>query len=121
MSLTDDELVVACNNIGYDLTCGACAELFYTSVRLHPHDEGCKTIGANNSNAVVVFEEGDKKNWFTKQPWADQFAYWWSFVSLHLHQTYHESCKLSFVEHKDEQGKVLRREVVSTCVPHQFH
>ena len=28
--LTPDELVVACRNIGVDLTCGFCASLFYT-------------------------------------------------------------------------------------------
>ncbi len=28
--LAEEQLVVACRNIGFDLTCGACAMLFYT-------------------------------------------------------------------------------------------
>jgi hypothetical protein len=37
MSLTDDELVVACRNIGFDLTCGACAGQFYTGSAMGDH------------------------------------------------------------------------------------
>ncbi len=35
--LTHEELVVACRNIGFDLTCGACAGQFYTGSQLGAH------------------------------------------------------------------------------------
>ncbi len=45
--LTDEDAVTACANIGYDLTCGACAERFYTGGWWgSEHDEGCATIPA---------------------------------------------------------------------------
>jgi hypothetical protein len=45
--LTDDEVVIACENIGYDLTCGACAERFFTGGSWgSEHDEGCATLPA---------------------------------------------------------------------------
>lgn len=40
------ELVQACRNIGFDLRCGQCAQVFYTGSNVvgnHPHDEGCFT------------------------------------------------------------------------------
>lgn len=44
-SLTLEQAVAACKNIGYDLTCGACAALFLTGVVLptDSHDFGCFT------------------------------------------------------------------------------
>lgn len=39
--LTHEEIVVACRNIGYDMTCGACAALFYTGGGGYDHDPGC--------------------------------------------------------------------------------
>ena len=43
--LTDEEAVIACKNIGYDLTCGACAERFFTGGWWgSEHDESCATI-----------------------------------------------------------------------------
>lgn len=41
--LTHEELVAACKNIGYDLTCGACAAIFYTGVGLPGDVHTCKT------------------------------------------------------------------------------
>lgn len=38
-----NEIVEACKNIGYDLSCGACAELFYTGICIDYHDDTCKT------------------------------------------------------------------------------
>ena len=35
--LTEEELIVACKNIGFDLTCGACAGQFYTGASLGEH------------------------------------------------------------------------------------
>jgi predicted HAD superfamily Cof-like phosphohydrolase len=35
--MTDSDLVVACKNIGFDLTCGACAGQFYTGAQLGEH------------------------------------------------------------------------------------
>jgi hypothetical protein len=43
--LSDEDAIIACGNIGYDLTCGACAERFFTGGSWGTeHDEGCKTI-----------------------------------------------------------------------------
>lgn len=33
----------ACKNIGFDLSCGACAELFFTGSRTYEHEETCAT------------------------------------------------------------------------------
>lgn len=43
--LTEKEIQTACRNIGYDITCGACAAIFYTGVGLplDRHDPHCKT------------------------------------------------------------------------------
>lgn len=42
--LTDEQLVVACKNIGFDLTCEACACLFYTGHGgVYEHDATCAT------------------------------------------------------------------------------
>ena len=40
------QLQQACKNIGYDLSCGFCAAIFYTGVGLpgDAHDPGCSTI-----------------------------------------------------------------------------
>ena len=35
--MTESDLVVACKNIGFDLTCGACAGQFYTGAQLGEH------------------------------------------------------------------------------------
>jgi hypothetical protein len=43
MSLNHDDMVQACKNIGFDLTCGACAELFFTGSSPHKHDTTCAT------------------------------------------------------------------------------
>ena len=42
-SLSPQQLLIACKNIGFDLSCGACAELFYTGTCLHEHDPSCST------------------------------------------------------------------------------
>lgn len=39
----DEELVTACANIGFDLSCGACASVFYTGFGGHAHDESCRS------------------------------------------------------------------------------
>ena len=42
--LTQEELVVACANIGFDLTCGECACRFFTGHGgVYPHDARCFT------------------------------------------------------------------------------
>lgn len=38
-----EQAVVACKNIGYDLTCSRCAEVFYTGATTSPHDGHCST------------------------------------------------------------------------------
>jgi guanosine-3',5'-bis(diphosphate) 3'-pyrophosphohydrolase len=41
--LTNDEIVVACRNVGVDLNCGACASNFFTGQgSSSPHDATCK-------------------------------------------------------------------------------
>ena len=51
-ALTQEQLIAACNNIGYDLTCGACAMRFFTGYTLPTarhdlippeHEAHCKT------------------------------------------------------------------------------
>ncbi len=44
-SLSYDKLVVACRNIGYDLTCGKCAGVFFTGASMvgEEHDVSCST------------------------------------------------------------------------------
>ena len=37
MPLTEEDAIVACKNIGFDLTCGACAGQFYTGASLGEH------------------------------------------------------------------------------------
>ncbi len=41
--LSFDEMVVACRNIGFDLTCGRCASVFYTGMAFEPHCDTCAT------------------------------------------------------------------------------
>ena len=65
--MTDPELIQACKNIGYDLTCGACAELFFTGVRLHRHDDACATVGKSDELEIIVSDlprtpDGDINN-----------------------------------------------------------
>ncbi len=52
--LTHEELVVACRNIGYDLTCGQCASVFYTGAGTYPHDDTCGTPGTSNGNVEIT-------------------------------------------------------------------
>ena len=40
-SLSNEEIVQACKNIGYDMSCGACASVFYTSYG--PYEHTCVT------------------------------------------------------------------------------
>jgi hypothetical protein len=42
--LTDDELRIALANVGVDITCGACAELFYTGHYNAKHTHARKEI-----------------------------------------------------------------------------
>jgi hypothetical protein len=45
--LSHEELVVACRNIGFDLSCAKCASVFYTGSGTYPHDAGCKTVSSS--------------------------------------------------------------------------
>lgn len=45
--LTCDEILAACRNLGYDLTCGQCASVFYTGAGTCPHDSSCSTTFVN--------------------------------------------------------------------------
>lgn len=47
--LNFSELTQACRNIGFDLTCGACASLFYTGFGGYGHDETCKSHSSAGS------------------------------------------------------------------------
>lgn len=38
-----DQLRTALANIGFDITCGACAQFFYTGAPRQSHDESCQT------------------------------------------------------------------------------
>lgn len=43
-----DQIVAACRNIGYDLTCSLCAALFFTGMRMagDEHKPGCSTVSS---------------------------------------------------------------------------
>jgi hypothetical protein len=43
VTLTYEELLIACQNIGWDLSCGRCASEFFTGTAPYPHDPECKT------------------------------------------------------------------------------
>ncbi len=46
-TLTFDQLVIACRNIGFDLTCAECASLFYTGTSSSAsHAPACSTDAA---------------------------------------------------------------------------
>jgi hypothetical protein len=51
--LTYQEIEQACKNIGYDITCGACAELFFTGVCLHEHDDTCSTDKSTHQPLII--------------------------------------------------------------------
>ena len=53
-SLNVEEMTIALKNIGFDLSCGACAELFYTGSRMHDHDERCFTNNEATAFAEVI-------------------------------------------------------------------
>ena len=57
-ALTAEELIVACKNIGFDLTCGRCAELFYTGVQRGPCEPGCGTRYDGRPVGEPKIEEG---------------------------------------------------------------
>jgi hypothetical protein len=46
-----EQIEAACRNIGYDSSCGACAEMFFTGSNCHEHDASCKTSMALRSPA----------------------------------------------------------------------
>ena len=52
-----DQLVVACKNIGYDLTCGQCAAVFYTGWGNYPHSENCSTVALQNDQITALRAE----------------------------------------------------------------
>lgn len=43
VTLTADEIESACKNIGYDMSCGRCAEVFYTGATMAQHKPDCAT------------------------------------------------------------------------------
>jgi len=55
-TLTTEETIVACKNIGFDLTCGACASLFYTGTSPYQHDAACKTESAYDRKKWQEYE-----------------------------------------------------------------
>lgn len=54
MALTDEQLAVACKNIGFDLTCGSCACLFYTGSTGYECDRTCTTIPKREPLTITV-------------------------------------------------------------------
>jgi hypothetical protein len=67
VSLTDEQLVVACRNIGYDLTCGACAMLFYTGYTgptsrfdALPSEHTCEKHGRDSGEARRPTPQGER-------------------------------------------------------------
>ncbi len=52
--LSDDQLVVACKNIGYDLTCGACAAVFYTGTGIATDQHTCSGERRGEPQRIVT-------------------------------------------------------------------
>jgi len=46
------KLVQACKNIGFDIRCGRCAEVFFTGFTKSGHDDTCETSGRKRSSIV---------------------------------------------------------------------
>ncbi len=51
--LSDADLVVACRNIGYDLTCGACACVFYTGTGMVTDEHTCTGSGGQPKRIIT--------------------------------------------------------------------
>lgn len=43
VTMSWDVLAIACSNIGFDITCGACVSVFFTGSNDAEHDLTCKT------------------------------------------------------------------------------
>ena len=58
--MTENDLVAACKNIGFDLTCGACAGQFYTGAQLGEHTcpsgGRTETVRANGAEAALSIQ-----------------------------------------------------------------
>ncbi len=54
LGLTDDQLVVALRNIGYDLTCGACAAVFYTGTGVATDQHTCSGENPGQPQRIVT-------------------------------------------------------------------
>ena len=52
-----NQIVAACKNIGYDLTCGQCAAVFYTGFGNYPHAENCATVELQNDTITALRAE----------------------------------------------------------------
>lgn len=55
-ALSVDQILVACRNVGIDLSCDACAETFYTGSTVHPHahsDASSRRIAERLESAEV--------------------------------------------------------------------
>lgn len=53
-ALDQEELRQACKNVGLDITCGACAEQFYTGPTSRDHDETCFSNREARTFAEVI-------------------------------------------------------------------
>lgn len=60
VDLTWKQLTAACKNIGFDLTCGGCAQLFFTGLPAHTHS--CKgNFGKGERHRIAA--------WLDTYPW----------------------------------------------------
>jgi hypothetical protein len=51
-----DVVIAGCKNLGYDLTCGACAEVFFTGGCMSEHDPGCSTVWGLRCQSPSIVE-----------------------------------------------------------------
>lgn len=51
-AMTHEALTTALRNIGYDITCGECASIFFTGTGGNAHEESCATVRAAESRAA---------------------------------------------------------------------
>lgn len=56
-SMTYEQIETACANIGYNLSCGACAALFFTGYGGYEHDAGCPKAEVDPFEPSAVVEE----------------------------------------------------------------
>ena len=51
-----DEVTAMCRNIGYDISCGRCASVFFTNMAMEDHDPECKNRAPEPATATTAVD-----------------------------------------------------------------